>query len=413
MAEKLGLKHTFRALRHRNYRLFFIGQSISLIGTWMQQVAVSWLVYRMTNSPFLLGVVGFASQIPTFFVTPIAGVVADKYDRHRLLVITQLLLMAQASILAVLVLTNSVKVWHILALSVFLGTVHSFDIPVRQSFIVKMIEKRDDLGNAIALNSSMFNVARLAGPSLAGIIIAVYGEGMCFLINALSYIAVIVSLLAMRIERRKSKPENLDILRELKEGFKYAFGIPHLRLILLFLGLISLIAVPYQTLMPVFARDVFHGGPRTLGFLVAMSGAGALLGAIYLAGRKSVMGLEKIIAIASGLFGLGIIVFACSRWLWFSMAMILVISFGVMVQMAASNTVLQTIVEDDKRGRIMSFYAMSFMGMAPFGSLLTGGLAEKIGAPATLFICGVCCVMGSFIFGRKLLKEQPHPLMEA
>ena len=408
----IGVKHIFRALRHRNYRLFFGGQSISLVGTWMQQVAMSWMVYRLTNSVLLLGIVGFSGQIPAFFLTPLAGVIADRYNRHRVLIVTQTLAMLQALILSVLVLTNRITVEQIVALSIFLGLVNSFDIPVRQAFTVEMIEEREDLGNAIALNSSMVNAARLIGPSLAGIIIAVLGEGICFLLNGVSYLAVIGSLLAMKIAPRKIKPPDTHVLHELKEGFVYAFNSTPIKFILILLSLVSLMGVPYQVLMPVFARDIFHGGSITLGFLMAMSGIGALTGAIYLASRKSVIGLGKIIPLFSGLFGLAVIAVALSGALWFSMPAICVAGFAMMVQMAASNTVLQTIVEEDKRGRIMGLFTMAFMGMVPFGSLLAGSLASKIGAPNTLLLGGTCCVIGALIFVRKLpsLREKIRPI---
>ena len=408
----IGVKHIFRALRHRNYRLFFGGQSISLVGTWMQQVAMSWMVYRLTNSALLLGIVGFSGQIPAFFLTPLAGVIADRYNRHRVLIVTQTLAMLQALILSVLVLTNRITVGQIVALSIFLGLVNSFDIPVRQAFTVEMIEEREDLGNAIALNSSMVNAARLIGPSLAGIIIAVLGEGICFLLNGVSYLAVIGSLLAMRIAPRKIKPPDTHVLQELKEGFVYAFNSTPIKFILILLSLVSLMGVPYQVLMPVFARDIFHGGSITLGFLMAMSGIGALTGAIYLASRKSVIGLGKIIPLFSGLFGLAVIAVALSGVLWFSMPVICVAGFAMMVQMAASNTVLQTIVEEDKRGRIMGLFTMAFMGMVPFGNLLAGSLASKIGAPNTLLLGGTCCVIGALMFIRKLpsLRERIRPI---
>ncbi|MCX5696823.1 MAG: MFS transporter [Candidatus Omnitrophica bacterium] len=407
-----NFRFVFRALKHRNYRLFFGGQSISLVGTWMQQVAMSWLVYRLTNSALLLGIVGFAGQIPAFLLSPFAGVVADRYNRHRILIVTQTLAMLQAAVLSVLVFSHHIAVWQILVLSLFLGLINSFDIPVRQAFTIEMIEDKSDLGNAIALNSSVVNLARMIGPSVAGILIAVLGEGVCFLFNAISYIAVIVSLLAMRIAPKERRPFSHHVLHDLKEGFVYVFNFSPIKDILMLLALVSLMGVPYQVLMPIFARDIFHGGPKTLGFLIAMSGIGALTGAIYLAGRKSVVGLGRIIAQSSVLFGLGVFVFSFSRVLWFSMAVIFVAGFAMMVQMAASNTVLQTIVEEDKRGRVMSFYTMAFMGMSPFGCLLAGSLAQKIGAPHTLMIGGACCIIGGFLFIRKLpsLREKIHPI---
>lgn len=373
----------------------------------MQQIALSWLVYRITNSALLLGIVGFVGQLPAFLLMPLAGVVADRYNRHRILVITQVLAMLQALALSVLVLTGNVEIWHIIVLSMFLGLVNSFDMPIRQAFTVEMLEEKRDLSNAIALNSSMVNMARLIGPSIAGIIIAILGEGICFLLNAVSYIAAIVSLLSMKLAPRKITPPKHRILYDLKEGFIYAFNFTPIRIILILLGLASLMGVPYQVLMPVFAKDVFHGSSKTLGLIMATSGAGALGGAIYLANKKSAAGLNRTIALASGIFGLGLIIFALSTALWFSMAIIFVAGFAMMVQMAASNTVLQTVVEEDKRGRVMSFYTMAFMGMAPFGSLFAGTMANKIGAPNTLLLGGAACVIGAFIFSKKLPQKYP------
>ncbi len=375
-------------------------------------VAMSWLVYRLTNSALLLGIVGFVGQIPTFLLTPFTGVIADRHNRHKILILTQSLALLQALVLSILVLTGTITVAQIMVLSIFLGLISSLDIPVRQAFTVEMIENKEDLGNAIALNSSMVNLARLIGPSLAGILIATFGEGICFLLNAISYIAVIYSLLAMKINPREIKLSTNHIVHDLKEGLVYAFNFMPIKSILLLLSLISLMGVPYQILMPVFARDIFHGGPQTLGFLMAMSGIGALAGAVYLAGRKSVIGLGKRIALSSAVFGLGIIVFALSKVLWFSMTVICIAGFAMMVQMAASNTVLQTIVDEDKRGRIMSFYTMAFMGMAPFGSLLAGTLADSIGAPNTLIVGGACCILGAAIFTKNLpeLRKNVRPV---
>jgi len=407
----IDLKLVLPALQYRNYRLFFGGQGISLIGTWMQRIAMWWLVYRLTNSPFLLGVVGFTGQIPIFLLTPFAGVLADRMNRQRVLVVTQTLAMIQALILALLVLAGAIAVWHIISLSIFLGLIDAFDMPVRQSFMVEIVQTKD-LGNAIALNSSIVNSAQLLGPSIAGILIASMGEGMCFLLNGISYLFVIVSLLAMKITSKKMETQNTHVLQGIREGFSYAFGFTPIRSVLLLLALSSLVGMPYRVLMPVFARDVLQGGPHTLGFLMGSSGLGALVGSIYLASRKSVLGLGKCITLATSIFGIGLIAFSLSRIFWFSLFLILLASFGVMVQMASSNTVLQTIVDEDKRGRVMSFYAMALRGMAPFGSLLAGGLASKIGAPNTLMIGGVSCILGSLIFARKLplLREMVHPI---
>ena len=408
----MDFKAVFRSMKHKNYRLFFIGQGVSLTGTWMQLIALSWLVYRMTNSALLLGLVGFAQQVPTFLLAPIAGVAADRYNRRRILIASQALAMIQAVVLTGLFFFGNIAVWHIMVLSVFLGLVSAFEIPLRHAFIVDIVDDRKDLGNAIALNSSLFNSARLIGPSVAGILIAIVGEGACFLINAISYLAVLITLTAIKVPLRKAITPHKHIFQELKEGFVYAFNFTPIRIILFMLALISLMGVPYQVLMPVFARDVFHRGPEALGFLMAVSGAGALLGAIYLASRKSVIGLSRVIALSSGIFGVGIILFGLSKTILLAIPMIFVAGFAMMVQMAASNTVLQTVVEEDKRGRVMSMYTMAFMGTVPLGSIIAGGLADIIGAPNTVLIGGVCCVIGSFVFAGKLraLREKARPI---
>jgi MFS family permease len=402
------IQSILRSLRHRNFRLFFGGQAVSLIGTWMQQIAMSWLVYRLTDSPLLLGVVGFSSQIPTFVFAPIAGVYADRLNRYHLLIATQTLAMLQAFVLAFLTLTGAVQVWHIIALSLFLGFVYSMDIPVRQSFFIEMLDRKEDLGNAIALNSFLFNGARLVGPSVAGVMIAVTGEGICFLLNGVSFFAIILALLAMRIPKKAITDRHTRLKESLTEGYRYVRDSVPIRHILLQIALMSFMGMPYAVLLPVFAKDILLGGPHTLGFLMGASGLGALTGALFLASRRSVIGLGRWIALTSCLFGAGIIAFAVSRELFFSMAMMLVTGFGMMVQMASSNTILQTIVDEDKRGRVMSFFTMSFMGMAPFGSLFAGSLASVIGAPGTLVIAGVCCIIGAIVFSRHLPEIRRH-----
>ncbi|OPX90650.1 MFS transporter [Pelotomaculum sp. PtaB.Bin117] len=397
-----GLKFTFRSFRYRNYRLFFGGQGISLVGTWIQNIAMSWLVYDLTNSAFLLGIVGFAGQIPTFFLTPFAGVLADRLNRRRILLVTQTLSMTQAFILAILVLTGNVTVWHIIPLSFFLGLINSFDMPTRQSFVVDIVDKKEDLGNAIALNSSMFNGARLVGPSIAGILIATVGEGICFLLNGLSYIAVIIALLAMSIEQKEKVGGRELLLNELKEGFAYAFGYKPIRYIIFIIGLVSLVGMPYTVLMPVFAKEILNGGAHTLGFLMGASGTGALIGAVYLASRKELHGLGRNMTIAVGVFGVGLVLFSLSKSFWPSMLLMLITGFGMITQMASCNTMLQIIVDDEKRGRVMSFYTMAFMGMAPVGSLLAGSLAHIIGTPETVLASGIFCIIGSIAFAGKL-----------
>jgi MFS family permease len=412
MNDPKGLSLIFRALYSRNYRLFFGGQGISLIGTWMQQIAMSWLVYRLTNSVFLLGIIGFSSQICSFIFSPFAGVLSDRWNRHRILIATQSLAMVQAFILAALTLTGVIAVHHLIILAFFLGFVNAFDMPTRQAFVVQMVEKREDLGNAIALNSFLFNGARLVGPSVAGVLISILGEGMCFFFNGLSFLAVIIALLAMKVTFHKGQSERHHILRELKEGFAYAFGFPPIRSVLFFLGWISMVGMAITILMPVFAKNILHGGSQTYGFLMAAIGVGAVIGAIFLASRRSVLGLGKIIVIAAGIFGIGLISFSLSHVLWLSLFLLLVTGFGMMVQMASSNTIIQTVVDEDKRGRMMSLYVMAFMGMAPFGSLAGGSLAARIGASNTLIIGGASCILGSFLFARKLplIRKMVRPI---
>lgn len=412
--EKSGirLQLLLRALHSRNFRLFFAGQSISLTGTWMQQVAMSWLVYRLTGSAFLLGVVGFMGQIPIFLLAPVAGVLADRWDKRRLLICTQTLAMVQAVALAFFVLAGTVQVWQIVILSLLLGVINTFDIPARQSFFVDIVDNREDLGNAIALNSSMFNAARLIGPSIAGLLVATVGEGACFILNALSYLAVIVALVAIRLKPSHSDRQRRHILHELREGFRYAFGFSPIRSILLLIAMVSLMGMPYTVLMPVFARDILHGDAQTFGFLMAAAGSGALVSTIYLASRKSVLGLGRLIAAAAAIFGAGLIAFAFSSSLFLSLLFLCLTGFGAMALVASSNTILQTIVDDDKRGRVMSLFTMAFIGMAPFGSLIAGALANAIGARNTLLIGGASCLAGGALFARNLpnIRKNIRPI---
>ncbi len=401
-----------RALSYRNYRLFFGGQVVSLVGTWITTTATNWLVYRLTHSALLLGVVGFAGQFPAFLLGPLAGIYVDRWNRHRLLVATQTVSMLQSFALAALTLSGRITVHWIIALSIVQWAVNAFDMPGRQAFLLTMIENRQDLGNAIALNSSMVNVARLIGPSIAGIVIATVGEGWCFTIDGVSYIAVIVALLRMRIPRIAAPAIARRALQQFREGFSYAFGFPPIRSIIMLLALVSLVGVPYSVLMPIFATQIFHGGPHTLGSLMTASGCGALLGALWLAARRSVVGLGRVIPVASALFGAGLISFALMRSFWIALPCLTVAGFGFMVQMASSNTVIQTIVDDEKRGRVMSFYTMAFLGTVPFGSLIAGSLSARIGAPNTLIIGGVCCLGGAAIFARNLptLRTYVRPI---
>lgn len=402
------IKQVLRSLRNRNYRLFFGGQGISLVGTWMQQIALGWLVYRLTDSAFLLGLVSFAGQIPTFILASLAGVLADRYNRHKILIITQTLAMLQASILAVLTLTHTIQIWHIIFLSVFAGLVNAFDLPTRQSFVIELVDDKSDLSNAIALNSSMFNTARLVGPTIAGILISILGEGLCFLLNAISFIAVIIALMMMHIVPKIETIKKEKVLKGLKEGLRYAYNFKPIKVLLLFLGLVSLTGAPYTVLMPIFAKDILKGNANTLGFLFGSVGVGALVGGIYLASRESVLGLGRWIAISSIIFALGLILFSVSQNYILSIILMLFTGFGMMVQMASTQTLLQTLVDDDKRGRIMSLYVMAFMGTAPIGSLIAGTLASKFGALLTILSGGVICLIGSAIFAKYLPVLRTH-----
>jgi MFS family permease len=407
-----NIKLILRSLRYRNYKLFFGGQGISLIGTWMQQIALGWLVYRLTNSAFLLGLIGFTSQIPTFLFASFAGVFADRYNKHKIIIATQTLAMLQAFILSVLTLTNIIQIWHIILLSFFSGLINAFDMPTRQTFVIDLIEDKNDLSNAIALNSSMFNAARLVGPTVAGFLISALGEGLCFLVNAVSYIAVITALLLMKIKPDIQRQIKENIIQGLKEGIKYAYEFKPIRALLLLIGLLSLTGMPYTVLMPVFAKDILHGNANTLGFLLGAVGIGALIGALYLASRKSVLGLSRWISNAARIFAIGLLLFSFSRNIILSLILMVFIGFGMMVQMASTNTMLQTLVDDDKRGRIMSLYVMAFMGTAPFGSLAAGSLASTIGAPYTVLSGGIICLIGAIIFALKLptLKKYIRPV---
>jgi len=407
-------RQLLRALRSRNYRLFVAGQSVSLVGTWMQQVAMSWLVYRLTGSALLLGVLGFTSNLPIFLLASFAGVLSDRWDRRRLLLITQSLALLQATLLAAVVFTGVVQVWQVILLSLILGLVNAFDIPVRQSFVVEMVENREDLSNAIALNSSLVHGARLIGPTLAGLLVATAGEGVCFALNSASYLGVICALAAMRLTPRTGQRRQRHVLHELREGFCYAFNFTPIRNILFLVASVSLMGMSYTSLLPVFAREVHHGGANTFGYLMGASGGGALVGTLFLAKRRSVLGLGRVISRAPLLLGGGLTVFALSSSLTLSLVALAVTGFGSMSLMASSNTILQTIVDEDKRGRVMSFFTMSFMGMTPFGSLLAGSLAGWIGARDTVLIGAMACLTGAALFARQLpgIRERVRPIYE-
>lgn len=411
---RMAVPFALRALRHRNFQLFAAGQTISLIGSWMQQLAMGWLVYRLSNSPFLLGLVAFGAQGPTFILAPVAGAIADRSNRHRMVLLAQVAMMLQACILAALVVSGTVQIWHVLVLSMFYGCASAVDIPARQSFLQEMVSTRDELANAIALNSSMFNAARLIGPALAGLLIARFGEGAAFVINALSYIAVIGALLAMRLEPRVLVAQTQNLFATLRQGFRYAYTFSPIRDVLALVAAVALFGVPFTVLMPIFAVQMLHGDARTLGWLMSATGLGALSGALFLAQRKNVRGLSRVIAYCAALFGSALIVFSLSRSFVTSFIALAIAGFGMMVQMAASNTFLQTVVEDDKRGRIVSLYTMAYIGVAPLGSLLAGAAAERISAPITLAIGGGVCIASALLFARQIprFRELVGPIYQ-
>ena len=400
--------HLTRALRHRNYRLFFSGQTVSLVGTWITRIATSWLVYRLTGSVFLLGIVGFFGQIPTLVLAPFAGVWVDRWDRHRILVITQVLSMLQSVGLAVLTLAGIINVPEILLLQVAQGVINAFDTPARQAFVVEMVEDRADIPNAIALNSSMVNASRIIGPSIGGVLIAAFGEGWCFALDAISYVAVLASLLAMRVEKRDRPARVTRVVEELSAGFHYVSRFAPSRDALLLLALVATMGMPYAVLMPAIASEVLHGGPHTLGYLMTSSGVGALAGAFYLASRRSVLGLGRAMVIATTTFGLALIAFSLSHVVWLSLLILPFVGGGMMVEMASTNTILQTIVSDDMRGRVMAFYTMAFLGTAPLGSLLAGFIAARVGPLLTVTAGGIACVIGGVVFGLRLPKLRAH-----
>jgi MFS family permease len=407
------LHFMLRALRYRNYRLFFGGQLISLIGTWLTMVATSWLIYRLakasmpTKVAIIMGVVGFAGQLPVFLLSPWAGVWIDRWNRHRVLVVTQTLSMVQSFALAGLALADVITIWQILLLNAFQGVVNAFDITARQAFVVEMVENRDDLSGAIALNSSMFHSARLIGPAVAGWLIATAGEGVCFLLDGFSYFAVLVALLAMRLKGRPIPRSTVPALGALAEGLRYSFGFVPIRALLVLVAINSLVGMSQSVLMPIFADQVLGGQERTLGLLLGAAGLGAFCGSLYLASRRTVVGLGRVIAGAAAMLGLGLVAFSFSRWLALSLGIQLVVGASLVIEVAAANTILQTIVDDDKRGRVMSLFAVAVMGMAPFGSLLAGASANSFGARWTLGIAGCVSVLAALGFALRLPAIRP------
>jgi MFS family permease len=415
------LQSSLRAFRHRNYRLFFAGQLTSLVGTWMQTVAQSWLVYKLTGSATLLGLVGFASQFPIFVLAPVAGAVADSQPRRRSMIVIQTLMMLPAFPLAFLTFTGRIQVWHVMILATLLGVVSAFDIPVRQAFVAEMVG-REDLINAIALNSSMMNGARIIGPAAAGIVVSLVGEAWCFLLNGLSYLAVIVGLIFITSGNTRPHEHEGSHIEAILEGFRFVWHTRPVKALLLLLGVSSLMGMPYTVLMPIFADDVLHGGARALGILMGFSGVGALIGAATLAGRQGIRGLGRWVMLACAGFGASLILFSLSRKFWLSTLLLLPVGFSLMVQLASSNTLIQSMVPDRLRGRVMAVYSMMFVGMAPFGALLSGLLAHFLSAPATVALGGVVCLMGAAVFrshlptvraeGRQLILAQMTPAGE-
>ncbi|MGA7852092.1 MAG: MFS transporter [Candidatus Acidiferrales bacterium] len=409
-----SMSHAWRALRHRNFKLFFAGQSISLIGTWMTRLATGWLVYRLTHSALLLGIVSFAGQIVAFLLAPIAGVLVERLNRRKLLVWTQAFAAAQSLAMAALTLAHVITLWEIIALAAFQGLINAFDMPGRQSFLVQMVEDRNDLSNAIAINSSMANGARLIGPAIAGLVIAAFGEGWCFLIDGVSYLAVIASLVMMRIKPLEIRLRASSMLEQMREGWEYVRNFRPIRSILLLFVLISLMGYPYMVLLPIFAGHVLHGGAATLGWLTGASGIGALTSAISLAVSKSLAGLTRMLQIAAAMLGGALILFGLSHTLWVSLVLMVFAGFGMIHSASVSNTIIQALVAEDKRARVMGYYTMAFFGGAPFGSLLAGALAHRIGAPHTVMILGVFCVAGSlwFTLERPKIRELMRPIYQ-
>lgn len=417
----MKLPATLRALQYRNFQLFFGGQLISLIGTWMQNVAQAWLVYRITKSSMLLGSVGFAGQIPVFLLAPLGGIVADRYSRHRVVIATQTASMILALALSALVLTHTVQIWHIFVLAALLGVVNSFDIPARQSFLVEMVG-REHLMNAIALNSSMFNASRVVGPAIAGLLVATIGEGWCFFANGVSYIAVIIGLSLMDVPRRRDLANTGSPITHIVEGFRFVLQHPPVHSILILLGVVSLTSMPYSVLMPIFADNILHGGAKALGTLMGATGVGALCGALLLASRSTLKGLGTWVALSATLFGAALIAFSFCRSYLVSVLILVPVGFFMMIEMGSSNTLIQSMVPDRLRGRVMAVYSMMFMGMAPLGSLLAGLSANRVGATWTIAGAGMICMCGAAFFwtvlprvrtaARELIREQQAVLSE-
>jgi MFS family permease len=399
-----SLSHAWRALRHRNFRLFFVGQSVSLIGNWMTRLATTWLVYQFTHSALLLGIVSFAGQIVSFLMGPFAGVWVERLERRKLLVWTQAFAAVQSLALAALTIAHVIKLWEIVALTAMQGIINAFDMPARQSFLVQMVEDRSDLSNAIAINSSMANGARLIGPAIAGLVIAYFGEGGCFLVDGLSYFAVIASLLMMHLAPFAGGRVRANMLVQMREGWDYVRSFRPVRTILMFFALVSLLGYSWSVLLPIFAAQVLHGGVQVLGWLMGAAGVGAFASALSLALRKTVLGLTRMLQVAVALLGAALVLLGLSHTLWISLVLMVLIGFGMLQAASVSNTLIQSLVPEEKRARAMSYYSMAFFGATPFGSLFAGVIANRIGAPDTVMITGACCVLGAVWFTFELPK---------
>ncbi len=410
----MNLPRIFNALRSRNYRLYFFGQVVSLIGTWMTQTASLWLAYHLTSSALALGLIGFVGQVPIFLLSPVAGVLADRFNRHHLLIATQILSMLQSFALATLTFTNHINIQTLIGLTFFQGLINAVDLPVRQSLVVAFVQDKKHLSNAIALNSSVFNLARLIGPALSGFTIATVGVAACYLIDGCSYLAVIFSLLAMRFAPATTKRVARAPLVEMREGFQYAFSVRPIRALIITLALISFLGFSYAILTPLYARDIFGGDAKTLGYLMSATGIGALIGAVYLGSRNKIRGLGNVMAFGAGLMGIGTIAFATSRYLPLSLCFLAVVGLGGVLMMASGNTLVQTLVEEEKRGRVMSIFTMAVMGTMPLGNLVIGWFAGRFGASKALLVSGSFCVVVAIIFYRKIpsLRAAAAPLME-
>jgi MFS family permease len=394
--------HALRAFKHRNFRLFYAGQAISLIGTWIQQIALSWLIYRTTGSGFLLGLATFCSQIPMLLFLPLAGLLSDRHDRRKLMIVAYLLAMIQAGTLGTLALTGAIQIWQILVLGFLYGTIMAFETPARQSLISQMVSDREDLPNAIALNSVLMNGGRLIGPPIAGVLLVFISEGWCFLINSASFVAIIASVSMMKLAAKPRAITSSTLRNEFTVAARYAWNERPIRLFLAMVAMVSLTASPYTVLMPIFARDVFVGDAHTLGFLVGCAGLGAVIGTAFLATRPNVLELSRLVPFTAAAAGIALMLVGISKAYWLSLALMACLGFGIIVTAASVNMMLQTIVHEDKRGRIISFYAMAFLGIAPIGGLIAGTLAGRLGAPATAMIDGACCLLGTLALMREL-----------